>query len=256
MKKLNIIPSSLILAFLLLISNSCKEDQFLNRQPIGVFSEEALKTKAGVQGILIGAYAGLNGAILAGYTGADVNSFSNWVLGSLTSDDAQKGADVGGSRSNVERYEAGADYGKFDERWRFTYDGVARCNDVLRLVEEVKSLSDLEVKSIQGQARALRALYYFHGTIVFGKMPWIDEKTVDYRQTNDRVLWKEMEDDLSFAFQNLPETYTEVGRVNKWTAAVLLAKIYVFQKKWTDAKPLLENIKTNGKTTLGVKYAL
>lgn len=256
MKKLNIIPSSLTLAFLLLIGNSCKEDQFLNRQPIGVFSEEALKTKAGIQGILIGAYAGLNGAILAGYTGADVNSFSNWVLGSLTSDDAQKGADVGGSRSNVERYEAGADYGKFDERWRFTYDGVARCNDVLRLVTEVNSLTDSEVKSIQGQARTLRAIYYFHGTVVFGKMPWIDEKTEDYRQPNDRVLWKEMEDDLSFAFQNLPETYTEVGRVNKWTAAVLLAKVYVFQKKWNEAKPLLDNIMANGKTTLGVKYAL
>jgi starch-binding outer membrane protein, SusD/RagB family len=40
--------------------------------------------------------------------GADVNTFSNWVFGSLTSDDAQKGADVGGSRSNFERYEIAA----------------------------------------------------------------------------------------------------------------------------------------------------
>lgn len=254
MKQITIL---LALSLVLLGSNACK-DEFLNRQPIGVFSQEALKTRAGINGILVGAYAGLNGAMYGNGSsaGADVNSFSNWVFGGITSDDAQKGADVGGSRSDIERYEVTPASTKLDDRWRFCYDGIARCNDVLRLMPEVAGLTDTEQKNLTGQARALRALYYFHGTIVFGRLPWIEETTADYRQPNERVLWKEMESDLQYAYANLPETFAETGRVNKWAAGVLLAKIYVFQKKWGEAKPLLDAIVASGRTTRGLKYAL
>lgn len=242
---------------MLLIPTAC-QDEFLDRQPIGVFSEEGLKTRAGINGILVGAYAGLNGSMYGNGSsaGADVNSFSNWVFGGITSDDAQKGADVGGSRSDIERYEVSPASNKLDDRWRFCYDGIARCNDVIRITPEVEGLTESEVKNLLGQARALRALYYFHGTTVFGKMPWIDEKTTDYRQPNDRVLWKEMEADLQYAYTNLDETFTQRGRINKWAAGSLLAKVFIFQQKWSDAKGVLDAIVANGKTTRGVKYAL
>jgi hypothetical protein len=188
--------------------------------------------------------------------GADVNSFSNWVYGGITSDDAQKGADLGGSRSNIERYESAPDNTKLDDRWRFCYDGIARCNDVIRITSKIPNLTEIEKKSILGQARALRGIYYFHGTVVFGKMPWIDEKTEDFRQPNERLLWKEIEEDLKFAFNNLPETFTEVGRINKWGAGAMLSKILIFQKKWAEAKTTLDNVIVNGKTTKGIKYAL
>jgi starch-binding outer membrane protein, SusD/RagB family len=257
MKKINQYSVITTFCFIAIFGNSCKED-FLDRQPIGVFSEDALKTKAGVNGILIGAYAGLNGSMYGSGSsaGADVNTFSNWVFGSLTSDDAQKGADVGGSRSNIERYEIAADNTKLDDRWRFAYDGIARCNDVIRMTPLAKGLTEAESKSLVAQARTLRGLYYFHGTVVFGKMPWIDEKTTDFLQPNERVLWKEMEADFKFGFDNLPETFSEVGRFNKWGAGAFLAKIYLYQKKWAEAKPLLENIIANGKTTKGIKFAL
>ena len=108
MKNFKIYISFLVI---ILIPIACVKDDFLNRQPVGVFSEEALLTKSGINGILVGAYAGLNGTMYGNGSsaGADVNTFSNWVFGSLTSDDAQKGADVGGSRSNIERYEIAAE---------------------------------------------------------------------------------------------------------------------------------------------------
>lgn len=257
MKKIYQYSFILTVVFLVLFTNSCKED-FLDRQPVGVFSEDALKTKSGVNGILIGAYAGLNGSMIGtgSSAGADVNTFSNWVFGSLTSDDAQKGADVGGSRSNIERYEIAADNTKLDDRWRFTFDGIARCNDVIRMTPFVSAFTETESKNIIAQARTLRGLYYFHGTVIFGRLPWIDEKTTNFLQPNERVLWKEMEADLKFGYDNLPETFTELGRFNKWGAGVFLAKIYVFQKKWAEAKALLDVIIATGKTTKGVKYGL
>lgn len=253
----NITINKLILLGICFISFSC-EESFLDRKPIGVFSEEALQTRPGIQGVLIGAYTGLNGAMYGDGSsrGADVNSFSNWVYGGITSDDAQKGANLGGSRSNIERYESAPDNTKLDDRWRFSYDGISRCNDVLRLVDKVSDLSDTEIKSITGQARALRALYYFHGTVVFGRMPWIDEKTTDYRQPNEKVLWAEMQADLKYAYENLPETFSDIGRINKWAAGALLAKNLVYQKKWAEAKAVLDNVITNGRTNKNVKYAL
>lgn len=257
MKKIHKYSFILTVGFLGLFTNSCKED-FLDRQPVGVFSEDALKTKSGVNGILIGAYAGLNGSMIGtgSSAGADVNTFSNWVFGSLTSDDAQKGADVGGSRSNIERYEIAADNTKLDDRWRFTYDGIARCNDVIKITPLVSTLTETESKNLIAQARTLRGLYYFHGTVIFGRLPWIDEKTTNFLQPNERVLWKEMEADLKFGYDNLPETFTELGRFNKWGAGVFLAKIYIFQKKWAEAKAILDVIIAAGKTTRGVKYGL
>jgi starch-binding outer membrane protein, SusD/RagB family len=46
MKKINQYSVISTLCFIAIFGNSCKED-FLDRQPIGVFSEDALKTKAG-----------------------------------------------------------------------------------------------------------------------------------------------------------------------------------------------------------------
>ncbi len=255
MKNFKIYISLLVIS---LIPVACVQDDFLDRKPVGVFSEEALKTKSGINGILVGAYAGLNGSMYGNGSsaGADVNTFSNWVFGSLTSDDAQKGADVGGSRSNIERYEIAADNTKLDDRWRFCYDGVARCNDVIRLTPEVKGLTELEIKNLIGQARTLRGLYYFHATVIFGRLPYVDETTTNFLIPNDRVLWSEMETDLKYGYDNLPETFPELGRVNKWSAGVMLAKIYVHQKKYAQAKALLDVIIASGKTTRGVKYAL
>jgi hypothetical protein len=143
-----------------------------------------------------------------------------------------------------------------DDRWRFTFDGIARCNDVIKMTPLVSAFTETESKNLVAQARTLRGLYYFHGTVVFGRLPWIDEKTTNFLQPNDRILWKEMEADLKFGYDNLPETFTELGRFNKWGAGVFLAKVYIFQKKWAEAKTLLDVVIASGKTTRGVKYGL
>jgi len=60
----------------------------------------------------------------------------------------------------------------------------------------------------------------------------------------------------SNAIANLPATWGEVGRVNVWAAKAYLAKVYMFEHKFTEAKPLLEDIIANGVTSGGLKYAL
>ena len=59
-----------------------------------------------------------------------------------------------------------------------------------------------------------------------------------------------------FAADNLPETFSEVGRANKWAAKAYLAKAYIFEQKYTEAYPILQDIIANGKTTGGAKLSL
>src|SRR5690606_14185396 len=106
----------------------------------------------------------------------------------------------------------------------------------------------------------LRGHYYFELKKAFGNTPYVDE-SVDYgsgieKVKNDQDLWPKIEADFKFAFDNLPETQDAVGRANKWAAASYLAKAYLYQKKFPEAKILFDQIIANGQTTNGKKYAL
>ncbi|MCW3114798.1 MAG: RagB/SusD family nutrient uptake outer membrane protein, partial [Segetibacter sp.] len=107
-------------------------------------------------------------------------------------------------------------------------------------------------------ARFLRAFYHMELKKVFNNIIYADE-TVNPQNTdvtNTTDVWPKIEADLNFAVANLPETWSEVGRVNKSAAKAFLAKAYMFQKKFTAAYPILQDIIATGKTSNNVKYGL
>ncbi len=55
--------------------------------------------------------------------------------------------------------------------------------------------------------------------------------------SDPNVVYQQIISDLKDAQQGLTESYIGPGRVraNKWATAALLAKVYLFQKDWTDA---------------------
>jgi starch-binding outer membrane protein, SusD/RagB family len=50
--------------------------------------------------------------------------------------------------------------------------------------------------------------------------------------------------DLTFAWENLPESQAQVGRATKYAAMALGARAYLQDLKYAEAKPLLDNIIT------------
>ena len=62
-------------------------------------------------------------------------------------------------------------------------------------------------------------------------------------------IWPQIEADFKFAYDNLDETRPHKGRANKWAAAAYLAKAYMFQNKFTEAKALFDLIIANGKNS-------
>lgn len=240
---------------------SCK-DEFLKQPALGALSDQVLTDAKGVDALLVAAYAALDGqaddATAFGGGGAWEASPDNWIYGSLAGGEAHKGSD-GSDQASIDpivKFTADASNGFFNSKWKASYEGVTRANTVLRILKGVTNLSAADHTNVEAQARFLRAHYYFDLKKMFNKVPWIDETTTDFNQPNKEDIWPKIEADFVFAFANLPETQSDVARVNKWAAGAYLAKTYLYEHKYQDAQTLFTQVVNQGKTTNGLAYGL
>ncbi len=232
---------------------SCKEN-FLERQPSGVFNEQGLTNLKGIEGTLIGAYATLNGR-----TDAYLGGGSNWVFGSIGSDESYKGSEQGDwtDLNQVEYYDVQPSNAAVYQKWDATFDGIGMANSLLRMLEKATDVSDEDRTRIAAEARFLRGWHHFEGVRTFRNIPYIDDKVTDYTAvSSDQPIWSQIEDDFKAAYSELPDKMPNVGRANKWAAAAYLAKVYLHQRKYAEAKPVLDDIIAKGVTANGVKYGL
>ncbi len=245
-------------------STSCKND-FLEVVPKTGLSEATLANKAGVNYLLIGAYSLLDGVQTnVGSPNADWHgSADNWIYGEVNADNAYKGSTSGDQPeiSFIEQKQIQADNNHFRGKWRAVYDGVARSNDVIQMTGKAKDMTEAEKTSAIAQARFLRGHYHFEAKKMWNMTPYIDDKTynsADANSTkvpNDKDIWPNIEEDLKFAYDNLPNRWPgEPGRATKWAAAAMLGKAYMFQKKFAQAKTLFDAIVASGQYRLMDRY--
>ncbi|QHS60985.1 RagB/SusD family nutrient uptake outer membrane protein [Chitinophaga agri] len=245
-----------------LFFHACSKS-FLEREPQGSLTPASVSTKAGIGELLIGAYAALDGQQEAqaaiGGGGPWEAAPSNWIYGSVAAGDAHKGSDATDQPpiSLIATGQFDASNGFFNTKWKVLFDGVVRVNVILSLLPDVKDMTDAEKTQVQAEGRFLRGHYYFELKKMFNKVPWVDETHLDdYKQPNNVDIWPKIEEDFKYAYDNLPNTQSQIGRANKWAAAAYLAKTYVYEKKWTDAKPLFTTIIAQGVTSKGERYKL
>lgn len=236
---------------------SCS-DSFLDKPALGALSDAQLASKAGINAALIGAYAALDGNGVGAASAWDASA-DNWIYGSIAGGDAHKGSD-GADQAGINAimlYSAGPSNGFFNSKWVAVYEGINRANTVLRVLPDVQDIDEEERKNVEGQARFLRGHYYFELKKMYNNVPWIDETVTDHKSVVNTIdVWPNIQADFEFAMNNLPNTQAEVGRANKWAAASYLGKALLFQKKFTDAKNIFDQVIANGVTTNGLKYGL
>ncbi len=136
---------------------------------------------------------------------------------------------------------------------RYNYAGVTRANFLL----ENKDNIDFEGKSkIIGQARFLRAYYYFELVKCFGDVPLILNERIgaqavtELERTPKAEVYAAIEEDLKFAAENLDWTDPVKGRVTKGSALSLLGKAQLYQGNFSDAASTLEQVITSGQYAL------
>ncbi|MFD2934644.1 RagB/SusD family nutrient uptake outer membrane protein [Spirosoma flavum] len=243
-------------AMLMLATFACKE-KFLEIPATGQLAANLLTSKAGFDGLLLGTYAQLNAR---GFS-QSASSY-NWVRGSISGGDANKGSNSGdfNALTPYQTYGILPSSGEVTAKWNAMYEGVSRANIVLRAMPTAGTdVLAADKTRISAEARFLRGHYYFELKRAFNMVPYADE-TVDYGTVesipNTVDIWSKIEADFKFAYDNLPVTQDAAGRANKWAAASYLAKVYMYEKNYAAAKTLFDLIIANGQTTNGKKYAL
>lgn len=141
--------------------------------------------------------------------------------------------------------------------WRYLYQTVFRCNQVIIYADNVEWGNEAAKAQIVAQARALRGMSYYYLGMLWKKAPIVDWISSPSDQPNEATfdeIVKFVEEDLLYAAQNLPESFSEVGRTNKYFAYTFLGKLYMNSGQWDKAKSAFEVVVNSNKYDLVTVY--
>lgn len=127
------------------------------------------------------------------------------------------------------------------EIWKTAYRGIFRANQVLTYAPGIEIADESNKNAYLGQAYFHRAYNYFHLAVLWEEVPVVIELQNpgdQPRQGTLNEIWDLIESDLTEAVKMLPEEWsmTEKGRITKGAAKALLARAYMQQHRWQDAK--------------------
>ncbi len=118
--------------------------------------------------------------------------------------------------------------------WGDYYKCIYNCNLLIGSIDNIQWSSDAERKTIEGQARAVRALAYFDLVRMFENVPLLTTPTSDkVPQADPDEVYKLIVEDLKYAADNIPadkftDNSSNLGRVSRYAAAGMLARVYLF----------------------------
>ena len=125
--------------------------------------------------------------------------------------------------------------GNLDAKWYHLYCSVQRCNSALRVLNATTD-SQVKNRAIRiAEVRFLRAHYYFELSRMYNKIVYFDENYTDditklsnNEYTRDQILEK-IDSEIAAAVAVLPETQSEIGRINKYIALAYEAKVDLYR---------------------------
>ncbi len=142
--------------------------------------------------------------------------------------------------------------------WDVYYNSIYVCNNIIEILENTTVEIDENLKSrLIAEATLVRSLIYFNMVRVWGAVPLITQKisidqSYEYLRESPEKIYEQIIADIKSAKSALPESYTgnNVGRVTKYGAAAILAKVYLTLGDEASAKTELELIIKSNKYSL------
>jgi starch-binding outer membrane protein, SusD/RagB family len=246
-----IMNKNIILSFLtfgILIVSSCEKK--LDYTPTGVLSSSDLTSVNAIDGLVTSAYAAIGNGDMIGPI------YSNWVYGSVRSDDTYKG---GGGTGDVGEIDALEHYNLVQptmdafvtKTWRNLFKSISRCNVALLAVNGLNESDYPEKKSRLAELRFLRGHSYFTMKLLYKNIPIFDENATqeDILQVSNDLSndasWSKIAEDFQYAVDNLPGTQPDLARANKLAAQAYLAKLKLYQAYEQDENHQVTSINTS-----------
>lgn len=146
--------------------------------------------------------------------------------------------------------------------WSSVYKGIGNANEAIQYIPSSSAAQAVKDRLV-GEAKFLRAVYYFKLVQFFGGVPLpTDQKDPVADANGGKPRSKEDDvyaliiDDLKFASDKLPRKGTaEVGHANKEAAQTLLGKVYLTRKDYENARATLQPLMTLTNVALMTDYA-
>lgn len=251
----------LILVTLTILS-ACSED-FLNKDPlVDTVIENFYKT--GADAIL-----GVNAAYVPLQWEFNHTYFNEWMLGDVVSDDALKGGNGINDMTDLfllENFKATASSELLLEFYRAQYQGIYRANLAISYIPEIETDDTMNVSlknRLIGEAKFLRALYYFRLVRVFGGIPKVTgvlspseyKQPRAHRDTIYELIYQDLLSAIPGLWTKSEYAPTDLGRATKGAAEALLMKAYLYNQKWAEAKAWGDSIIVSNEYDLEPSYA-
>lgn len=242
MKKNKIVLVSLMLLGLGAVNQSCSND-FIEVAPSESMTIGELQKFNNNDGATY-----FVNSIYAKFLDWNMSTFA-WIgVTSIVSDDADKGSSPGDSGSDKDILDAlkfTATTPSFKELFASNYQGINRANQALQYIPMLTNADESLRKRLIGESKFLRAFMYFTLVKSFGGVPLVDhvpdpksdnDKKMQLTRVSKEEIYAFIEKDLKDAIDALPSRSAyggaDVGRASVGAAHALLAKVYLYQKKW------------------------
>lgn len=183
------------------------------------------------------------------------------VMGVPSDDDDKGSTDTDGLETkDLDGFKYKATNVHIDAVWVYFYDIVSAANYAIESMAKFEeALSDeaalATVAACRGEARVIRAYAYFNLVRLFGEVPKIDRTMTakelgDFPASKVDSIYSFIYKDLDEAIAVLPESFTEKGRYNRYTAMGLKSKVALYRKDWNEAAAMADAVIASGKYAL------
>lgn len=146
-----------------------------------------------------------------------------------------------------------------DDVWQGAYEGIFRANLVIQHVPDIV-MDETEKNRIVGEAKFLRALFYWQLSTVFGPVPIVTEADpsdpgkarVPNSPLSDinALMTSDLKDASSILLKRSQYKTSDLGRASKGAAQALLGKIYLYAGDYSNAALYLDSVITSGEYQL------
>jgi len=245
------ITKNILIIFTVFFVFSCSED-FIDRKPLGRYTLESYPA-GGLSQYVYGMYSDLRSW--------QVHVWAFIGISSITSDDADKGSFDADAKKDIgvfDNFTVGPDNVLVKDFYTGHYAAINKCNIVLQQAEVYKGkISEDEYYTAIAEAKFVRGYLYFNLVRTFGGVPLVDSvltstKTYNIPRASVEQIYQLIESDLLFASQYLPVAWDSkfIGRPTMNSAKGLLAKVYMYEKKWSQALQMCSEVINSGKYQL------
>lgn len=146
--------------------------------------------------------------------------------------------------------------------WASLYKVIGMSNTLIKLIPEksAASINKEDLNASVGEAKFMRALAYFYLTRLWGAVPIVESSDLatgdaNINRNKPEDVYKLIIKDLQYAEANCLSNKSAEGRVSIWSAKALLAKVYLYQKDFANARLKAEEVINSGQYSLMDNYA-